>query len=1019
MKNIYRLLLILPLILTASTPQADAAAKPGRYEIELSGEGWRLWLDERAEWQNDDIYLPPVDMTKVPWNPPSCGWDEFDDVDGKQVAVPGTVEEHFWGANGNPIGTAGDYRGVSWWSTEFELNPSLNTKRITLAFESVNLRAEIFVNEKLAGYDVIGNTPFEVDITEAVNFDGHNRLDIRITDPVGNFNWNDNDVYRWDKNDVPAVHGFGGITGRVFLRATDPVSISDIYVENKPKPKEVEVFVTLDNESGSKVNGELMLVIHEWQRPTEIVWRKKVRVSVPPGTTTQNLKVKVGRPKLWSIGEPNLYIASAAFMSADMSMMDGDEQRFGFRHFTAADKGGDRRFYLNGDRVFMFCAMTRGYWPKNGIFPGEDMVEREIAAMKELGYNTMLYHRAIGPKAVTYACEEHGFLTYEEPSGYRCEPGTNELTRAWRREKLRRMVMRERSSPSMVIYNLKNEAGSPPDDDDIANIRMIQELDPGRIVTYNSDRNRDKGVANTERIENDPYKLHVLPFDDRFHYTWFDQHHWFRFPGYIDECYNNPEFFLRGVINSATSVAPEDSLQRLDKSEIIFWGEEGQWGTMMRLQKIKEEAESYGATGWREQELIGWYDSYERFLDESGFRSAFPTVDDLTMSMGRNLHYFHGRILENVRIGNIGDAYNLNGWAAPTTSEDIVSVYRYPSADTSILSHYAQPLYLAVKLRDKVFPTGAAPTADIYIVNEKNVHGKHTLTVQFVSPNDDILFSRDYPVNILGGEEFGQLLVEGITLPKMNDPGYYRVTALLTNKDTAVTDGFDEAFVADYSNGAGFKGTAAVIDDSGIVSDFLAATRGMEMKTFSPDMPDLDLIVIGKHDFDEYGRKSHRSRYVNAVMDRAVNGATVIILDQAERWAGEVMDNIYRHPSLYYKRTVDWGTDGRFIVGESPYLNGLPEAQGMNWEYQAFYKGRIRGLDIDRTGNELIVALASECRKDIVTALTRVPVGNGQVFLCTLDMLPGLESEAAQTAVVKKLFLNLIETERPERIWNR
>ena len=74
--------------------------------------------------------------------------------------MPGTVEEHFWGANGNPFGIAGDYRGVSWWSMTFPLDASMKGKCITIAFRSVNLRAEVFVNRRLVGYDVIGNTPF-------------------------------------------------------------------------------------------------------------------------------------------------------------------------------------------------------------------------------------------------------------------------------------------------------------------------------------------------------------------------------------------------------------------------------------------------------------------------------------------------------------------------------------------------------------------------------------------------------------------------------------------------------------------------------------------------------------------------------------------------------------------------------------------------------------------------------------------------------------------------------------------
>ena len=174
----------------------------------------------------------------------------------------------------------GDYIGVSWWSKKFQLDENLKGKRITLAFQSVNLRAEVFVNGKLVGYDVIGNTPFEVNATDAVLFGKDNQLDVRITDPVGNFTWNDNILMRWGKNLVPAVHGFGGITGEVTVRATDLVNVSDIYVQNQPDPKKVKISITLENYTGTNQNGELTVSIHERSNPKAVVWNKTIPASV-------------------------------------------------------------------------------------------------------------------------------------------------------------------------------------------------------------------------------------------------------------------------------------------------------------------------------------------------------------------------------------------------------------------------------------------------------------------------------------------------------------------------------------------------------------------------------------------------------------------------------------------------------------------------------------------------------------------------------------------------------------------
>ena len=176
------------------------------------------------------------------------------------------------------------------------------------------------------------------------------------------------------------------------------------------------------------------------------------------------------------------------------------------------------------------------------------------------------------------------------------------------------------------------------------------------------------------------------------------------------------------------NIVDGDSTYQVLKDEVLYYGEEGSFGSMVRLGKIKEQIDRQeSSNGWREKEILNWYEYYENFLDNTGFRTSFPTVDHVTRALGSNLFYFHGRILENCRISNIIDAYIVNGAASGATHTDMFDIYRNPTGDPSIMSYYSQPLYLAVKLRNKVMPAGSKPVADIYIVNEKNLRGKQIL----------------------------------------------------------------------------------------------------------------------------------------------------------------------------------------------------------------------------------------------------------------------------------------------------
>ncbi|RIV42260.1 hypothetical protein FQ017_19280 [Flagellimonas pelagia] len=1007
-----------------------AVGQNGRWEKELSNVSWKLWLDHGASWYNDKVYLPPVDITKLPVNPPSCGWEKLHgNPMAIQTNVPGTVEEHYWGEIGGAIpDTGGDFKGVSWWSRTFDLDVSQKGKRILLAFQSANLRAEVFVNGKLVGYDVIGNTPFDVDATDAVVFGGKNYLDVRITDPVGSFSWNDNTLMRWGDNLVPAVHGFGGITGKVMLKAVDKsVHIADIYIQNQPSPKKVKIVTTVENWSGAPQKGQIEISLHEKGKPNAEVWGKTISAEINTASKTFEVAATVPQAKLWELttNKPvaerhaQLYEATVSFIDGNQ-VVDNQSQHFGFRWFDVKEKNGDKRFYLNGKRVFILAAMTRGFWPKNGIFPTPEMAERDKEALYDLGLNTMLMHRAIGQPLVFDYADESGLFTYEEPGGYRVTPnrwdsieGPDEQAYAWRSEKLRRMVIRDRSLPSLIIYNLKNEETNPPNDRDIKDMEMVHALDPSRVVTYNS--GSDIGKSGDEYYRNkpnDPFELHALPFKPGLIYGgWWDQHHWYAYSGYTDDMYRNPKFYLRGVINAARVPLAKDSLYPLNKKKVVFFGEEGAFGTMVRLQKIKEEIEKTSSTGFREQEHLDWFEHYDRFLDETGFRKAYPNVDSLTKSLGRNLHYFHARNIENIRMGNIADAYNMNGWASASTRTDVVDMYRNPTADASIIRYYTQPLYVAVKLRNKVVPIGKSPIADIYLVNEENLKGTHKLELSLTDENGNTLFEKSYSTKVKGGEDFGQMLVEGVQLPSIDKAGYYTLHAKLQSNGQVKATGFDKIFSVDIKDGVALKGSIAVMENDGVVADFLQQNMNKETTPFSKSAASTDVLIIG-----DQGEGGIASDVMQNILDRVEQGMSLIVLTQADKVAEQIDNRLKRVPKFYDGEGIKrWGGSGRLFTGLNPVLTGLPQGESMSWEYQCFYKGahmgenaQVQGIMLDYLGLDLVVALGNQGSKQILTALGRIPLGKGKVTLSTLHMIPHLSSKEPNAVVAKKLLVNLL-----------
>ena len=186
-----------------------------RTETDLSHYPWIIWLDYSAQWQNDKLFITNESSATSQIKEPTIGWEKLEKTGGQKTTLPATVEQYFWGQNGNPFGVSGDYKGVSWFSTTFFVPKEMKGKRVSLHFESVRMRAEVFVNQNLVGSDLINGTPFEVDITDAARYGAENKLSVRITDPNGNFDWRDYEQFTWGQYKTIPSHGFGGITGKV------------------------------------------------------------------------------------------------------------------------------------------------------------------------------------------------------------------------------------------------------------------------------------------------------------------------------------------------------------------------------------------------------------------------------------------------------------------------------------------------------------------------------------------------------------------------------------------------------------------------------------------------------------------------------------------------------------------------------------------------------------------------------------------------------------------------------------
>jgi len=111
---------------------------------DLSNNNWKIVLDKSASWIQDPLYAPPVDVTKMKINMPTGGWDALNKETGVTTTLPATVEQFFWGDNGNTFGVSGNYLGVSWFTTSFNAATALKGKRLGIKFRKRSFQSRSF-----------------------------------------------------------------------------------------------------------------------------------------------------------------------------------------------------------------------------------------------------------------------------------------------------------------------------------------------------------------------------------------------------------------------------------------------------------------------------------------------------------------------------------------------------------------------------------------------------------------------------------------------------------------------------------------------------------------------------------------------------------------------------------------------------------------------------------------------------------------------------------------------------------
>jgi beta-galactosidase len=1041
---------LVPQALAGEQVRADAAWPENGTLV--PDEGWRLWVDDKAEWRMDALFLPE-DVTRgaegvvlgggkpLPVNAPTGGWGVLGAVAGIPVTLPGTVEQHFWGkygagADGKPrpytpeeyryaaddaVPMNGAYFGVSWWWRTLEIPASMRGKRIFLHVRGAHLRAEVYLNERLVGYSIMEELPFECDLTAAARPGGVNTLAIRITNPFGRFDWVDGSNEQWGAVKLYRSHGFGGLDRGMTMSAHgEPVRIADLWVLNQADSRKISVFCKLRTTDGH-LNGGGSVKLDVIDPRTGAVLASNLKPGdhnafafTDTNEGTFNDEVRYESARLWKVEDPQIYHLRATLIG---EMGSGRTIAFGFRSFAPEGLGTNALFRLNGRRVKIYTAISWGFWGINGMWPTPELAVKEVTQAKKLGLNCLNFHRNLAKEDVLRAHDRLGVMRYMEPGAGKLAIGklpasaatdaanttterpvsaADRFAQRYMFVKCVEMVKAFRSHPSVIEYCLQNEIGADlKNPDTIAVLEAMRAEDPSRCIVLN-----DGFVAPPHNAA----QAWFAPWDAKLHRSdeeewggWWNQHQGAGNQWY-DEFYQGPgAFTYKSPVKAALSEFGEmEGCATPDNHSLMLHQLAAPKAGGIGAQPANR---SYDLEDHRE--ILA---AYDRFLDRWGFRGAFPATERLWLDLGKKCYDTWQNYMENARISDELDFCAISGWetTAIENHSGIVDNLRNFKSDPGPISGALLPVRPVAKQRAMCTAVGEAATFDLFLLNDTDRAVGGTVSLSAVSPSGRLVAMGEFPAPAWVRDQFSYLVKEAVVTPRLDEVGMWRfrcacsavpgatqtkeiwVTGVVpVLRDRALMVGVSGitprlrgelvalgsrvgAAVVDYSAGGKFD----LIVSSGITAKVSATqsagdTTGLEAQPVARAQAVVQVGVLAE-----------------GIVEAVRAGTPLLAIPQADALSDGVAKQLAAAGAFTYAGNVGdlrapWMGNWYFVRKHALY-EGLPVDQAMGIHYQV--KGKeSNGLLVDGPDVAIVAAYSRDHGRRIGAGTFTTKLGKGKV----------------------------------------
>jgi beta-glucuronidase len=367
---------------------------------------------------------------------------------------------------------------IGWYRKDFRLPRASKGTSWIVRFESVNYRANVYLNGHLLGKHEGGYIPFELDLARYLKR-GVNSLVIRAN---SRRNLETLPPLKKLSNGLPSGGwwNYGGILREVYLRRVNKVDLQDFLARPllpcRACTASVMLRATLRNLTSRRQRVAVRAAVgsHRARLPA---------VTLPPHAVRQvATKVGIRNPRLWEPGSPALYQVSAAALVGGRAAA-GWSAQIGIRSIRVNRSG---RVLLNGLPVTLRGASFHEEDVRVGAALTPEMRSEIWNELTGLDATMTRSHYPLHPWFLEQA-DRDGILVWDQVPMYQTP---NSITakasvRARGLRYLRELVARDQNHPSVLAWSIGNEMPTRVGSGQQRYIRdaahVLHKIDPTRL----------------------------------------------------------------------------------------------------------------------------------------------------------------------------------------------------------------------------------------------------------------------------------------------------------------------------------------------------------------------------------------------------------------------------------------------------------------------------------------------------------------------------------------------------------